>query len=137
MSVCINTSCIKSKKFSQLLRYFLMYTSFSLRKHMMTYITPQMEYNVQVSPSFRKFALYHFTFTKDPHQYLFLLTERNLKRIFPFRKNGTIVLSICFCRELFAEAVLTPQQREGTSRLFPQELHSAYQHQATKAVNCL
>lgn len=35
-------------------------------------------------PTFQKFMLGHFSFTKDPHQYLFLLTERNLMSSFAF-----------------------------------------------------
>lgn len=39
---------------------------------------------IQVSLIFRKFTLHHFAFTEE---YLFLLTERNLKRIFAFTKK--------------------------------------------------
>lgn len=43
---------------------------------------------VQVSPSFQRFTLCHFTFMKDLHSYLFLLAERNLKRFTKKKKKG-------------------------------------------------
>lgn len=43
---------------------------------------------VQVCPAFQKFVLFHFTFMKDLHQYLCLLTKRNLKRNFAFMTKG-------------------------------------------------
>lgn len=42
----------------------------------------------QVTPNFQKFTLRHFAFTKDLHQHLFLLRERNPKSIFAFRKTS-------------------------------------------------
>ena len=42
---------------------------------------------IQVSLTFQKFALQHFTFMKDLHKYLFSLTARNPKRIFTFTKK--------------------------------------------------
>lgn len=45
-------------------------------------------YNLQVSLAFQKFVLHHFAFMKDLHWYLFLLNERNPKRIFVFTEKG-------------------------------------------------
>lgn len=44
--------------------------------------------DIQVLPPFfQKFTLHHFTLMKDLHQYTFLLTKRNPKRIFTFTKK--------------------------------------------------
>lgn len=56
--------------------------------------------HVQVSPDFQTFAFCHFDFTKDLHQDLFSLKERNLKRIFAFTKKATIALSIRFAASM-------------------------------------
>lgn len=75
-------------------------------------------------PAFPKFSLCHFTFTKDLHEYLFLLTETNLKMIFTYRKkvkNEKQVLSSCF-QQAIREVVYT-LGRAGTAKLLPQELH--------------
>lgn len=42
--------------------------------------------SVQVSLTIQKFVLCHFTFPKDWHQYLVLLTDKNPERIFAFMK---------------------------------------------------
>lgn len=39
------------------------------------------------APFFQKFTLHHFTLMKNLHQYMFLLTKRNPKRIFTFTKR--------------------------------------------------
>lgn len=41
-----------------------------------------------VCSAFWKFALCHFAFTKDLHEYLFLLTERNLKESLLLQKKA-------------------------------------------------
>lgn len=60
--------------------------------------TRDLRAKVQVSSTFWKFALRHFTFTKDPRHYLFLLTERHPKRILPFyekRWKAKIAFRVC------------------------------------------
>ena len=46
----------------------------------------------EVSPTFQNFELCHFAFLGGLHQYLFLLTETNLKMTFAFMKKATTVL---------------------------------------------
>lgn len=53
------------------------------------------------SPLLFEFALLLLAFVKDARQYLFSVTERNLKRIFPFtkkkkRQKAKILFRICF-----------------------------------------
>lgn len=59
---------------------------------------------------FLNLGLLHFTFMKDLQQYLFLLTERNSKRIFTFPgKNNlkvNIVFSVCFGGGVAAAAIV-------------------------------
>lgn len=86
-------------------------------------------------PAFPKFSLCHFTFTKDLHEYLFLLTETNLKMIFTYRKkvkNEKQVFSSCF-QQAVREAVYT-RGRVGTAKL---QTAGASQHQTVTALHCV
>lgn len=76
--------------------------------------------------------LCHLTFTKDLHQYQFLLTERNPEQTFVFMKKGENSV-----KHLLGpyRGSGTPQaeQREQPHQLLPWEPHSASQHQAATA----
>lgn len=78
---------------------------------------------------------------KDLHYYLFLLTKRNLKRIFTFTEKK--VKSKNSVPRLFPGELLQRQWAPGTARvappseLLPRDLHSARQHQAATALNCV
>lgn len=90
-------------------------------------------------PRFRKSVLYHTTFTEDLHQYLFLLTKRNLKRIFTFTKKGEKQKqhSASVLQRAIIEAARNPSRESGTAKLLPQELDPAFQHQAAIALKCV
>ena len=93
---------------------------------------------IQVSPAFSKIASCHFAFTKDLYQYPFLLTGRSPKRIFTFKEKVKSESSIqcLFCTESL-QRQCTLRAETGTAKLPPQKLHSASQHQAAMALNCL
>lgn len=72
---------------------------------------------VQVSPTLQKFTLCHFAFTKDLRLYLFLVIERNWKRIFAFT-NGNCLFTFChfnlqksFCRTFYKNVLLSDSKR--------------------------
>ena len=83
---------------------------------------PQWAYNVQVSPTFWEFALHHFTFIKDLHSYLFLLTKRNLRKIFTLRKREESKNRVehVFHSWLLTEAVHTQAVRALPPSSFPE-----------------
>lgn len=89
----------------------------------------------QVFPYFSKVRWHHFTYTKDLHYHFFLLTKRNLKKIFVFRKNGEVKLafSVCFAMCLLGVCTIGSD----TTKLVPKELHFASQHLVTIALNCV
>ena len=73
---------------------------------------------IQPSPAFPKFALRRFAFTKDLHQYLFLLTERNPKKTFAFTKKwrkAYTAFSICFAAGRYGGSVHLEQPRQAPS----------------------
>lgn len=92
---------------------------------------------LQVAHGFWKFALYHFAFTKDLHEYLFSLTERNPKRVFAFIRKSESGNSVqpLFCRNLLRGSA-TPAETVAP-KLLPKELHSGSQRQAAVALNCV
>lgn len=58
-------------------------------------LAPNQSICVQVSPTFPKFSLCHFAFTKDLRLYLFSLTNRNPKRIFTFTEKSATCAQNC------------------------------------------
>ena len=70
---------------------------------------------------FSKVYLMHFTFTKDPHLYLLLLTVRNLKSIFAFMIKGEkqkYHLAFAFPSAIVV-AARTLSSESGTTKLLP------------------
>ena len=76
---------------------------------------------------------------KDLHEYLFSLTERNLKRTFYFNKKGKKWKwhSVFASQQAFIEAAHTQSCRNGTTQLLLWKIYSASQHQAAIALNCV
>lgn len=79
---------------------------------------------VQVSPAFPKSTSGHFAFPKDLRQYLFGLTERNLKRIFTYKNMQKVkaVFSIVLHEPLSRQQ--QPRSESGPTRLLPREPRS-------------
>lgn len=92
--------------------------------------------------AFPKFTSCQFAFTKELHKYLFSLSERNQKRILAFIKKkkksrkqkqySAFVLQ----ESLWRQCDPRQNSESGTTKLPPQELHSAAQHPAAIALNC-
>ena len=103
----------------------------------------QVNYNwltlvYRLSPTFWEFALGHFAFMKDLHDYLFLPTERNLKTILLWQKqmksdNSDRCLS---CSELYRGS-MSSGSKGGPAKLPAWKLLSASLHQATITLNCI
>lgn len=98
----------------------------SLKGHFKVKNCEQMfPFLILVSPTFRKFMLHHFAFTKDllkEIQTRFSLLQKKAKS-----KN---------CSDVVLPTSI-PTSESGTSKLLPQDLHSASQHQATTVLNCV
>ena len=75
--------------------------------------------------------------TKD-RLYLFLLRERNPKRIFSFMENmkATIAFSVCFAASYYRGSAQL-SSKSGTAKLLPWELHSASWASSPIALNCV
>lgn len=93
-------------------------------------------WGTQLSPIFQKFALCHFAFSEDlpligRSTVSVLLTERNPKRIFIFKKKARSTNTV---QPFFGSESLQGQthleQREWPRQLLLREPHSASQHQA-------
>ena len=72
----------------------------------------------------------HFTLQKVLHQYWFLLTRRNPKRIFALPKKAKSESSTepLFLEQAGTEAAPT-QSKSGLAQLLPRDLHSASLYQ--------
>lgn len=73
----------------------------------------------------------HFTLQKVLHQYRFLLTRRNPKRIFalPKKANSESSTKPLFLEQAGTEAAPTWSSKSGPAQLLPWDLHSASPYQ--------
>lgn len=86
------------------------------------------QFSWQVSPAFGKFMLCHSLLWKTYiSTWGFLLLRKKAKS-----ERVQLVLHWAV-----TEAVCTPAARSGPTKFLPQEPHSASQHQATRALNCV
>ena len=90
-------------------------------------------------PCFSKVPIHHFTFMKDIHWYLFLLTARNLKSIFTCREKEEKQREGCIWDLQWAlrEAACAPSSESGASQPLLWQLPSPSQHPAARASNCV
>lgn len=99
-------------------------TQWSFEWRNTTPFCPLVRTPVQASPTFPKFTICYFTFTKDLHQYLFPLAKRNLKRTLTFQEGGKKQKwhSVSVLQRADIEAACTPSRKGGTTKLLPWSL---------------
>lgn len=74
--------------------------------------------------------------SKNLHQYLFSLTERNQTRIFALKKKVKIAFSVLL-QQAITKGARAPSSESGAATLLPQELHCASEDQVAMAPNCV
>lgn len=102
---------------------------FSLFSHIWQVLKPSVHTGIC---HLLEFALYHSTFTEDVNQYLFLLTKRNMKRIYTYTKKDKKREQhlACVLQQCSFETVCSPSSKSGPTKILPLKLCSAFQHQA-------